>query len=239
MEERLKSLLFDFERRAFSNTYAEYYAVKRNNFFATIQAFPDVWQCFMALDEIWKQEFASRIPGATEEFERAFNKDKRKKFAQLGLGELHKWWQRYSELGHVSGSALGGGRICLDVSPGKIQFQVKYFETDKTVLSLALMDLLQASYTLERSFFDCFRDRRISDPSLASKREAFAESAEQARMAHIDRYRRVRHNGRSAWTFDSKRFKHFDQPDIRLITTSRSSIVLASLRPICSMSDNY
>ena len=57
MEERQKSLLLDFERLAFSRGYAEYYAVKRNNFFANIQSFREVWQCFMALDEFWMQEF--------------------------------------------------------------------------------------------------------------------------------------------------------------------------------------
>jgi hypothetical protein len=121
------------------------------------------------LADMWAK--SSRIPGATEEFDRAYNQEKRKKFEQVGLAELHKWWRRYSEWGHVSGSALGGGRIRMDLSPGKIQFQVDYFETDKTVVSLALMDLLQASHTLERAFILRLFPRQIN-PGSNSRFEA-------------------------------------------------------------------
>jgi hypothetical protein len=257
MEERLKSLLFDFEKEAFSTLYAEYFAVKRNNFLANIQAFREIWQCFMALDGLWMQEFAdlehlsdpnAGLPGALfmhahalfrlafeaaftgslaeyrnlfrmsieaayqaclilkhpelaviwtkadkskqalEECNRSFNQDKRTKFKELGLGELHKWWERYSDWGHIGVSALGGGRINMDVSPQHVRFEVKYFETDEKIVSLALMDLLYASHVLGKSFFDCFRDRLSLDPALAANREAFVQSAERARHNLIRRY---------------------------------------------------
>ncbi len=257
MEKRPKSLLLDFEKEAFSAAYAEYFAVKRNNFFANIQAFWEIWQCFMALDQIWMQEFAdlehltdpnaglpislfmhahalfrlaleagftgslaecrnlfrmsieaayqaclirnepnlasiwtraARSRQAMEEFNRSFNEDKKAKFTQLGLGELHKWWERYSDWGHIGVNALGGGRINMDLSPQNIQFEVKYFETGEKTVSLALMDLLLSSHALEKAFFDSFRDRLSLDPALGSKRQAFVQNAERARQLLINRY---------------------------------------------------
>ena len=257
MAEGPKSLLLDFEKLAFSKDYAEYFAVKRNNFFANIKAFREVWQCFMALDELWMQEFgdlkhltdpnaglpialfmhahalfrlaieagftgslaecrnlfrmsieaayqacailkqpelattwtkAARSPEAMDEFNRAFNEDKKKKFEALGLSELHKWWRQYSDWGHIGVSALGGGRLNMDVPPQKVEFEVKYFETDEKVVSLALLDLLYASHILEKAFFSCSRDRLRLDPTIASKREAFVQCAERARHDLISRY---------------------------------------------------
>jgi hypothetical protein len=257
MEECLKSLLLDFEKEAFSTPYAEYFAVKRNKFFANIQAFREIWQCFMALDELWMQEFAdlehlndpnaglpialfmhahalfrlaleagftgslaecrnlfrmsieaayqaclilkhpevaaawtsaARTKQAMEEFNRTFNQDKKAKFRQLGLSELHKWWERYSDWGHIGVNGLGGGRINMDVSPQNVRFEVKYFETDEEIVSLALTDLLYASHILEKSFFDCFRDGLCLDLALAAKREAFVQGAERARHNLINRY---------------------------------------------------
>jgi hypothetical protein len=49
-------LLLDFEK-GFPDHYKEYYAAKRNNFFASIQAAPRLWSAFMLLDEIWIREF--------------------------------------------------------------------------------------------------------------------------------------------------------------------------------------
>lgn len=57
MQNTTTSLLLDFERRAFSEHYAKYFEVKRNNFFATIQSFPDQWKCFMLLDDLLMREF--------------------------------------------------------------------------------------------------------------------------------------------------------------------------------------
>lgn len=51
-----KDLLTDFERR-FTGPYKEYYLAKRNNLFASIQSFPDMWDCFMLLDRIYCREF--------------------------------------------------------------------------------------------------------------------------------------------------------------------------------------
>lgn len=100
-----------------------------------------------------------------------------------------KWWERYSDWGHIGVNALGGGRLSMDVSPGNVQFEVQYFETAKKTVSLALMDLLLSSHALEKAFFDCFRDRLCLDPALTVKREAFVQAAERARQSLIDRYR--------------------------------------------------
>lgn len=36
--------------------YREYYAIKRNNFFASIQGFPEMWKYYHLLDAIWLRE---------------------------------------------------------------------------------------------------------------------------------------------------------------------------------------
>lgn len=51
-------LLMKFEIDNISTEYREYYAAKRNNFFATIQAFREIWDYYMRLDAIWMREFA-------------------------------------------------------------------------------------------------------------------------------------------------------------------------------------
>lgn len=50
-------LLLPFEKRCLHGDYREFFKTKRNNYFATIQAFPGVWRCFELLDDIWMREF--------------------------------------------------------------------------------------------------------------------------------------------------------------------------------------
>jgi hypothetical protein len=52
-----KDLLVDFERQNIPEPYKSYYTTKRHNLFATIQNFPNIWNCFMKLDEIMQREF--------------------------------------------------------------------------------------------------------------------------------------------------------------------------------------
>lgn len=51
-----QDLLLDFEK-GFPDHFKEYYAAKRNNFLATIQAVPRLWSAFMLLEKIWLREF--------------------------------------------------------------------------------------------------------------------------------------------------------------------------------------
>ena len=53
-----EELLLPFETRAFSSELQKYHRVKRNNFFATIRAFPHVWKACLLLDKILMSEFA-------------------------------------------------------------------------------------------------------------------------------------------------------------------------------------
>jgi len=41
----------------FPTGYREYYEIKRNNFFAAITNLPDLWTCFMRLDDVFMREF--------------------------------------------------------------------------------------------------------------------------------------------------------------------------------------
>jgi hypothetical protein len=55
-------LLLPFESQHIPPAYKEYYKIKRNNFFASIQGFPEVWRCHILLDEIWLREFEDLKP---------------------------------------------------------------------------------------------------------------------------------------------------------------------------------
>lgn len=50
-------LLVLFEVQNIPPKYREYYKAKRNNFFASIQGFPEMWRYYTLLDEIWLREF--------------------------------------------------------------------------------------------------------------------------------------------------------------------------------------
>jgi hypothetical protein len=49
-------LLVPFESQNIPADYREYYKTKRNNLFATIQAFPELWNYYTLLDKIWLRE---------------------------------------------------------------------------------------------------------------------------------------------------------------------------------------
>jgi hypothetical protein len=57
-------LLVPFEIQNIPEKYREYYKVKRNNFFASIQNFPEMWRYYLLLDTIWLREFDDLKPCA-------------------------------------------------------------------------------------------------------------------------------------------------------------------------------
>ncbi len=57
MEPHESDLLVPFETQNIPRRYREYYKTKRNNFFASIQGFPELWMYYISLDEIWLREF--------------------------------------------------------------------------------------------------------------------------------------------------------------------------------------
>ncbi len=56
--EETDKLLHKFEIDNIPGEYRAYYGIKRNNFFASIQGFPEMWQYYLRLDAIWMREFA-------------------------------------------------------------------------------------------------------------------------------------------------------------------------------------
>jgi hypothetical protein len=55
-------LLVPFEAQTIPPDYKEYYKIKRNNFFASIQGFPELWKYYTLLDAIWLREFSDLKP---------------------------------------------------------------------------------------------------------------------------------------------------------------------------------
>lgn len=58
-------LLVKFEIDNIPSEYREYYAIKRNNLFASIQGFNEMWNYYIQLDRIWMREF-SDLKAATD-----------------------------------------------------------------------------------------------------------------------------------------------------------------------------
>ena len=50
-------LLHKFEIDNIPDQYREYYGIKRNNCFASIQGFREMWEYYLRLDGIWLREF--------------------------------------------------------------------------------------------------------------------------------------------------------------------------------------
>ncbi len=55
-------LLLPFESHYIPTDYKDYYQTKRNNFFSSIQGFPEMWKYYCLLDAIWLREFADLKP---------------------------------------------------------------------------------------------------------------------------------------------------------------------------------
>jgi hypothetical protein len=56
-------LLVPFEIAYIQGEYQAYYKAKRNNFFSSIQGFPELWRYYMMLEEIWLMEIVDlQIP---------------------------------------------------------------------------------------------------------------------------------------------------------------------------------
>src|ERR1700752_1064031 len=49
--------LLPIEKTHLHGEYKNYFLHKRHNFFATIQAFPKLWDCFLLLYEVWFRGF--------------------------------------------------------------------------------------------------------------------------------------------------------------------------------------
>src|SRR5260370_39790635 len=54
-------LLAQFERDNIKDDYRVFYSIKRNNLFSSIQGFPEHWEFFCRLDEIWRREIGDLV----------------------------------------------------------------------------------------------------------------------------------------------------------------------------------
>jgi len=70
MEAQDSDLLVPFEIQNIPAEYREYHKTKRNNFFAGIQGFPEMWKYYTLLDKIWLREFndLNTAPGPARMF---------------------------------------------------------------------------------------------------------------------------------------------------------------------------
>lgn len=62
-----KDLLVEFELKALPDEYREYYKIKRNNLFSSIQNLPEHWTFFCKIDQIWHREVTDLEVGMSPE----------------------------------------------------------------------------------------------------------------------------------------------------------------------------
>ncbi|MFZ0889905.1 MAG: hypothetical protein WA005_15775 [Candidatus Binataceae bacterium] len=131
-----------------------------------------------ALQKAWMQK-GRHTEEAIREFEKAFEKNRTKNFETLGLDDLLKHWEDYSEWSHTNLEALVGKLTYEPASavPGTSlltrRVGVLYFENDPRVLAVRLIGLLEAAWSMEKVFFDRFPDRLKLDHVLLDKRHEF------------------------------------------------------------------
>lgn len=69
LEPKEGDILVPFEIENLPSDYKEYYLIKRNNFFSSIQGFPELWKYYTMLDAIWQREFSDlKPPGNAAQF---------------------------------------------------------------------------------------------------------------------------------------------------------------------------
>jgi hypothetical protein len=97
----------------------------------------------------------------------------------LGLADLLRHWEDYSEWSHTNLEALVG-RLTYEPAtaiPGTSlltrRIGVLYFENDPRVLATRLIGLLEAAWSMEKVFFERFADRLKLDNVLLQKRKEF------------------------------------------------------------------
>jgi hypothetical protein len=68
-EPKESDLLVPFEIQNLPKDYKEYYLIKRNNLFSSIQGFPALWKYYTMLDDIWLREISDlKPPGNVAQF---------------------------------------------------------------------------------------------------------------------------------------------------------------------------
>lgn len=249
-------LLLAFERKNLQGDFRTYFSAKRENFHTTIRNFPQLWECFSLLDDIWCREFADTerpadliqiVPAmlfrdaharfrismelafscclneafnalrfgieavyhacwllknpdpevarvwlksalddsaAQRDFRQTFDEGKKTSFEECGLGKLHEYWSRFSNLSHSNMKAMA---VRL-VSPDKNSLEVHYFARDGKIISAALFWILLAASEMEQAFFTRFESRLRFDDVLEQRRARLAEKREMVRRELIERF---------------------------------------------------
>lgn len=256
MRDEDKEQLLAFEREKLQGDFRTYFSDKRENFHTTIRNFPQLWECFSLLDDIWCREFAdtehladqSQIVPAMlfrdaharfrismelafscclneafnalrfgieavyhacwllknpdleahrvwlesgldddakrRAFRQTFDEGKQNSFEECGLGKLHEYWSRFSNLSHSNMKAMS---VRL-VSPDKNRLEVHYFARDGKIISGSIFWILLAASEMEQAFFTGFESRLRFDDVLEQRRARLAEKREMVRRELIERF---------------------------------------------------
>lgn len=127
--------LLPVEKTYLHGEYKNYFIHKRHNFFATIQAFPKLWDCFLLLDEVWIREFSdcTRISDLRQPFPLVFLMNAHAQYrTALELGFSTRLGDAWNVLRTAIESVAHGlkiyrepqlGKVWLEKDDGKQQFE--------------------------------------------------------------------------------------------------------------------
>lgn len=134
------------------------------------------------LTEVWVEKEKGKIEQARFRQEFEAHKETSLFPAQHGLAKLFTYWKQFSNFGPHSGVLSVGKGFEEIVAASSVSWVFHYFESDEQKLALYLFALLDASYHMERAFYDCFESRFQFDLDLDSLRKKFVEQREQQRQ---------------------------------------------------------
>lgn len=173
-------LLHEFEIRNFPDQYREYYGVKRNNFFASVQGFPRLWQCHLRLDAIWMREFEDL--GATAEPSALL--------PMLLYGNANAKIRIAIEL--AFSQCMAEARAILRdavefVAHAHAMLRDPGLQLTKLAV-LGLFSMLLTCSTMEQTFFGDYRARLALDAGLVRMRADFDRFKEKLRESLVSRF---------------------------------------------------
>src|SRR5271156_2102746 len=132
------AMLTKFEINNIPEHYREYYEKKRYNLFASIQAFPLVWTCFMLLDKILLREFEDcRTASGTEQMPPLLlymNAHSKVRVA-LELGFSTSPAEAFSIMRDAVESAAFAHRLLLDPTLGKVWIEKNNGEPEASMFN--------------------------------------------------------------------------------------------------------
>ncbi len=211
-------LLVPFEQQVLPSEYKDYYRTKRNNFFASIQKLPQLWDYYLMLDQIWFREIDVLKPSSPNrgfpvivyinahakkdpalqliwlnklDDEEAFKKEfwySKQTGLFAGLDELYEVWGKLSETGSHANLTSICERVRTVEVDGEPEWRLNYTGLAEKPWAMGIFDMLLIDFKMEETFFKDYQMRFQFDEKLLTMRREFEVYKEQIRTFLTTRY---------------------------------------------------